>query len=114
MPGKPPPSAVSWNASEGHVDFAGHDMFRILYFVVIVGGLLWILQTRPIWLEPTRALQEPPHRAAGDADWQHDEDARADETLRRTRIVAIATLGVMAAGEVWCLLAGRLKIFHRT
>jgi hypothetical protein len=92
----------------------GQAMFRILYLVVVVGGLLWIIQSRPIWLEPTRAVEKTPRGAAGDADWQSDEDARMDETFRRTKLVVVATIGVIAAGEIWCLLAGRPRLFHRT
>jgi hypothetical protein len=92
----------------------GQVMFRILYLVVLTLGLLWILQTRPIWLEPTRAVEKPPSAAAGDADWQRDEDGRLYEMFRRTRITALATLGVIVAGEAWCFLAGRLNLFHRT
>ena len=89
-------------------------MFRILYFVVLVAGLLWIVQTRPVWLDPTRAVEEPPAAAAGDADWQHDEESRSDEMFRRIRIVAFATIGVIVAGEIWCFLSGRLRLFSRT
>lgn len=89
-------------------------MFRILYLVVFALGLLWIVQTRPIWLEPTRALEEPPrHAVAGQPDWQRDEEARTTETWRRIRITTLGVLGVIVASEVWCLLAGRLRSFYR-
>ena len=96
------------------VPFMGHAMFRILYLVVVVGGLLWIIQSRPIWLEPSRAVETTARGAAGDAEWQSDEDARMAETIRRTKIVVGATIGVIAVGEIWRLLGGRLRPLHRT
>jgi hypothetical protein len=91
----------------------GHGMFRILYLVVLAAGLLWIVQTRPIWLDPTRAVEVRPRGAAADADWRSEENARRDEMVRRIKIVAVATVGVVVAGEIWCLLGGRLRLFHR-
>lgn len=88
-------------------------MFRVLYFVVVIAGLLWILQTRPIWLQPTRAMEEPPRGAQIEQEWQRDESTRMTETMRRTWITVFAVAGVIAAGEVWCLVAGRLKWWQR-
>lgn len=88
-------------------------MFRIVYFVVRVAGLFWILQTRPIWLEPTRALDDAP-RAAEGADWQQDETARSDETFRRIKMVGLAWPGVILVGEAWILAYHRLRLFRRS
>jgi len=92
----------------------GQVMFRILYLVVAIAGLLWIVQTRPIWLEPTRAVPLSAGTAESDANREQEEDARYDETIRRTRIVVIAVMGVIGVSEAWILVAGRLNLIRRS
>jgi hypothetical protein len=98
----------------GRAGSRGMLMFRLLYFVVLVGGLAWILQTRPVWLEPDRLAEEPPRAAAGQDGPQREEEARAKEMFRRIKIVTVATVGVVAAGEIWCVVAGRWRRSYRT
>jgi hypothetical protein len=86
-------------------------MFRLLYLVVFAVGLLWIVESRPLWLDPQRAADMRP---AADGDWEHQEIARAAETRRRVKLVVLAVMGVVVAGEVWVLLYHRLRLFHRT
>jgi hypothetical protein len=92
----------------------GHAMFRLLYLVVLLAGLAWIIQTRPIWLEPGRAAEAVPRVAPGEAAWEQDETARMNERFRRIKIVAVATVGVVLGGEIWCLVAGRVRRLFKT
>jgi hypothetical protein len=89
-------------------------MFRLLYLVVLVAGLFWILQTRPLWLDPERAADMRPRAAADGGDWQDQEEARSEETIRRVKIVGMAAIGVILVGEAWVLAYHRLKLFRRT
>jgi hypothetical protein len=89
-------------------------MFRLLYLVVLLAGLAWIIQTRPIWLEPGRAAEGVPRAAPAEAAWQQDETARMSETFRRIKIVVVATAGVVVGGEIWCLVAGRVRRLVKT
>lgn len=88
-------------------------MFRLLYLVVLLGGLFWVLQAQPLWLDPERAADLRPEAAAGGDPWQDNEQARAAETFRRIKLVGLATVGVIVASEAWGLFYRR-KFFRRT
>ncbi len=83
-------------------------MFRFLYLVVLIGGLLWIVQTRPLWLDPSRAARLQPAGSTAQA-WELNEEARMDEMFRRLWWVAGATVVVVAGGETWNLLRTTIR-----
>jgi hypothetical protein len=72
--------------------------WRWLYIAVLGGGLLWIVNSKPLALEPTRVLEAPKGAAAG-AKWDREEQARTDEFYRRLKIVSTAAIVLVLVGE---------------
>jgi hypothetical protein len=84
----------------------------MLYLVVFAAGVLWIVQSRPLWLDPQRAADMRPQPGAG-GNWEQQERVRADETTRRVKLVVLAIVGVVVAGEAWVFAYHRLRWFRR-
>lgn len=67
--------------------------FRLLYVVVITCGLLWIAAGRPLWLDPTQALDDP-----------RQIEAIQAETIWRVKVTAIVSMAVIVLGELLAVL----------
>jgi hypothetical protein len=77
-------------------------MFRILYLVVLVAGILWIVQANQAWLDPVHMAEMP--ASARDDGSVAAENAQMNELARRIKLVAVAVVAVIVASEVWHLV----------
>ena len=84
--------------------------YRLIYIVVMGLGLLWIIDSQAIWLNPTQVLENSSKIRGVDFDRQ--ETDRVTEMNRRIRVVAATTIGVVVGVEVLSFVLRRLRIFR--
>jgi hypothetical protein len=83
--------------------------YRLVYIVVMGLGLLWIIDSQSIWLNPTQVLDDS-SKVRG-ASFDRQESDRVVEMNRRIKVVAATTMGVVVGVEVLAFVLRRLRIF---
>ncbi len=83
--------------------------YRLVYIVVMGLGLLWIIDSQSIWLNPTQVLDNS--SKVRNASFDRQESDRVVEMNRRIKVVAATTMGVVVGIEVLAFVLRRLRIF---
>ena len=83
--------------------------YRLVYIVVMGLGLLWIIDSQSIWLNPTQVLDNS--TKVRNASFDRQESDRVVEMNRRIKVVAATTMGVVVGVEVLAFVLRRLRIF---
>lgn len=61
---------------------------RIIYTIILGIGILWIINTRPAWMDPMRMVNAPINGPAA-RDFERDERSRVEEMSRRIKLTAV-------------------------
>src|SRR5262249_13281402 len=77
---------------------------RLLYIVVLGGGLFWTIASRPAWVDPLHAVE-----ISNDPRATERELGGMDEFNRRLKITLAATAAVVVSGELLGFLARRAR-----
>ena len=89
----------------------GTRPYRLIYIVVMGLGLLWIIDSQAIWLNPMQVLDDSSSKVRG-VDFDRQETDRVVEMSRRIKVVTATTMGVVVGVEVLAFVLRRLRIFR--
>lgn len=72
--------------------------FRWLYLGVMAGGLLWTINSAPLALNPTAAINAPITGKRG-VEWDRQQAGNTDEFFRRIKLTAAAGVAAVVVCE---------------
>ncbi len=71
---------------------------RWIYTLILGTGLLWVVNTRPAWIDPLRLVDTPVSGPAA-VEFERDEQHRVDEMNRRIKVTAVSFLAAAVVLE---------------